>query len=396
MQPFNPRESTFHADPYAVLRSYRERDPIHWSDATNSWLVTRYDDVASVLKDNRFGRGEDFHRVVRDTSQPLMPVEELRRSWFLFRDPPDHTRLRTLVGRAFTPRTVRGLEETIHAVTNDLLDRATLHGEMELMSEFAYPLTVTVIATMLGVPLEDRDLFWQYASDTASVIEMYKTEEDIARANRFTLAMEDYFRHLLKVKRRDPQDDLISGLIALEAEGDHLTEEELIGTCSLLLFAGHETTANLIGNGLLDLLQHPDQLDRLGNQPELMETAVTELLRYSTPVLALFRVALHDVEIRDTTIYAGQTVMCRLISANRDPAQFSAPDRLDITRQPNRPLSFGHGIHYCLGAPLAQLEARIALATILHRMPNLQLLTDHPRWRPSLITRGLEELLLAF
>ena len=300
------------------------------------------------------------------------------------------------MNRAFTPGLVKSLDTTIQSITDDLLDQAQKSNTIEVMSELAYPLTVTVIAVMLGVPLSDRDVFWHYASDLASVVEIQKSEEDIARANRFALAMADYFRNLIAAKRQNPQHDLISQLIALEAEGDHLTEDELLGTCSLLLFAGHETTANVIGSGLLDLLLNPDQFELLQAQPELITSAVTELLRYSSPVLAVFRVAIEDVRIGEVTIRAGQRVMGGLIAANRDPSHFQDPDHLDITRQPNRPLSFGHGIHYCLGAPLAQLEAKIAIATILRRMPKLKLPISQLEWRPSLAIRGLKRLPLTF
>jgi cytochrome P450 len=392
MEPFNPRDPAFHADPYTFLKSYREHDPVHWSDAFDGWLLTRYDDVELMLKDKRFGRGVEFHRIATKAGEPLLPVENLRHNWFLFRDPPDHTRLRALVNRAFTPRMVSNLEILIQQITDELLDQVQTSNTIEAMSELAYPLTVTVIASLLGVPLSDRDLFWQYARDLASVIELQKSEEDIAQANRFALAMSEYFRDLIATKRQEPQYDLISQLISLEAEGDHLTEDELLGTCSLLLFAGHETTANLIGNGLLDLLLNPDQLERLRAQPELMPSAVTELLRYSSSILFATRLALEDVQIGEMTIREGQFVLGGLIAANRDPAHFRDPERLDITRHPNRPLSFGHGIHYCLGAPLAQLEAKITIETLLRRMPNLKLHISQPEWRPSLAIRGLKQL----
>ncbi|NKB69215.1 MAG: cytochrome P450 [Candidatus Latescibacteria bacterium] len=396
MKPFNPKDPAFHADPCTFLRPYREQDPVHWSDVYDKWVLTRYDDVELMLKDKRFGRGAEFHRIATESGQPLMPAEKMRRNWFIFRDPPDHTRLRALLNRAFTPRLVKNLGATTQKITDDLLDRVQQDGQMELMADLAYPLPVTVIAIMLGVPLADRDLFWQYASDLASVVELKRSEEDIARANTFALEMTDYFRDLIAAKRQDPQNDLISQLIALEAEGDHLSEDELLGTCSMLLFAGHETTANLIGNGLLDLLLNPDQLGLLKARPELMPSAVTELLRYSISVAAVSRVALEDVQIDDVTIRAGQNVMGGLVSANRDPAHFRDPDKLDITRQPNRPLSFGHGIHYCLGAPLAQLETQIAIETILKRMPDLKLKSNQPEWRPSLAIRGLKTLPLTF
>jgi cytochrome P450 len=396
MKPFNPREPAFHADPYTFLKSYREHDPVHWSAVFGGWLLTRYDDVEFMLSDKRFGRGAEWHRIATNSGEPLMPAENMRHHWFLFRDPPDHTRLRALVNRAFTPGLVSNLAARIQRITDELLDQVQTANTIEVMSALAYPLTVTVIASLLGVPLSDRDVFWQYASDLASVIEIQRSDEDIAHANRFALAMNDYFRALIAAKRQKPQHDLISQLIALEAEGDHLTEDELLGTCSLLLFAGHETTANLIGNGLLDLLLNPDQLERLQAQPELMSSAITELFRYSSSILAAFRRTLEDVQVGEVTIRAGQFVMGGLIAANRDPTHFRDPDRLDITRQPNRPLSFGHGIHYCLGAPLAQLETKIVIATLLRRMPQLQLKISKPEWRPSLAVRGLKQLPLTF
>ncbi|MEM7127831.1 MAG: cytochrome P450 [Chloroflexota bacterium] len=396
MKAFNPRNPAFHLDPYAYLQPYRDQDPIHWSDTINMWLLTRYDDVKMMFQDKRFGRGPEFHRLVTRPGEPLLPVERMRHNFFLFRDPPDHTRLRGLVSRAFTPRLVENLSERIQAITDHLLDRVQERGEIEIISMLAYPLAVAVIADMLGIPLKDQELLGQYAADAASFVEVKPTEEDITRANQLVATMTDYFLELFAEKRKNPQNDLISQLIALEAEGDHLSEEELLGTCGLLLFAGHETTANMIGNGILTLLQHPTQMKQLNDDPSLLTSTVTELLRYSTSVQALFRIALEDVQMGDHTILAGQKTMGAVIAANRDPRRFADPDQLDIHRQSNQPLSFGHGIHYCLGAPLAMLEMQIAIATMMRRLPNLTLQTEQPDWRPSLTIRGLQRLPLSF
>jgi len=317
----------------------------------------------------------------------------------LDRDPPDHTRLRGLVNKAFTPRVVEGLRPHIQKIVDGLLARVEGAGTMDLIEEFAYPLPVTVICQMLGVPVEDRERFKQWGLDIARGLDaiLLPPDSDVARrsvAARHALA--DYFRALIAERRAAPRGDMLSDLIAAEEAGDKLSEDELLATCILLLVAGHETTVNLIGNGTLALLRHPDQLRRLREDPGLIGSAVEELLRYDGPVQRTARIPSADVRFDGLTIGKGEMVMPFIGAADRDPAQFPDPDRLDITRTDNRHIAFGWGIHFCLGAPLARVEGQIAIGTLVQRLPRLALATDRPEYRQSLTLRGLTTLPVGF
>jgi cytochrome P450 len=317
----------------------------------------------------------------------------------LDRDPPDHTRLRGLVSKAFTPRVVEALRPHIQTIVDGLLDRVRGAGKMDLVEDFAYPLPVIVICEMLGVPLEDRERFKTWGLDIARGLDAIwlPPDSDVARrsvAARHELA--EYFRDLIGRRRTEPRADLLSGLIAAEEAGDKLSEEELLATCILLLVAGHETTVNLIGNGTLALLRNPDQLERLRRQPDLIGAAVEELLRYDGPVQRTARIPSEDVVIGGRTIPKGEMVMPFMGAADRDPAQFPDPDRLDIARADNRHLAFGWGIHFCLGAPLARVEGQIAIGTLVRRLPDLALATERPEFRQSLTLRGLSSLPVSF
>jgi cytochrome P450 len=381
-------------DPYPLYRRLREEDPIHLSPM-GSWVLTRYADAVAVLRDPRFGRAG--YRDLTRTYLGLGPMQRSFDRWMLFLDPPDHTRLRTLVSKAFTPRVIEARRSHIRQLVEGLLDEVRDLRSMDLMARLAYPLPVMVICELLGVPDEDRDRFHDWSFALALALDIAAATPAVVEAgNAAAAGLTDYFRDLIRERRRAPRaGELLSELIAAEEQGDRLSEEELLATCVLLLFAGHETTVNLIGNGTLALLRHPDQCARLRAEPDLIQGAVEELLRYDGPVQRTGRVLSEDAELGGTTLPAGARVVVVLGSANRDPARFPDPDRLDVARADNRHLAFGGGMHYCLGAALARAEAQIALETLLRRFPKLEL-GGAPEWRPSALLRGLQSLPLAW
>jgi hypothetical protein len=387
---FNPLQPEVIEDPYPVYQRLRAEDPVHLSPI-GTWVLSRYDDAAMILHDPRFGR-RGFQQVL----EARFGRHGLGSS-MLFQDPPDHTRLRTLVSKGFTPRVVEGMRPKIQQIVDRLLDEAA-GGRMDLMEQLAYPLPVIVICEMVGVPAEDRDRFrdWSYAIARSLDAIAFPDPELVARANAASDALGAYFRELVAERRSRPRADLLSALIAAEEAGDRLTTEELFATGILLFIAGHETTVNLIGNGTLALLRHPDQLALLRERPELIQSAVEELLRYDAPVQRTGRLVYEDVPIDDKVIPKGSIAVGLIGSANRDPAHFAEPDRLDITRADNRHLAFGWGIHFCLGAPLARLEGQLAIGTLLRRYPRLALATDRLQWRETSTLRGLKMLPVSY
>jgi pimeloyl-[acyl-carrier protein] synthase len=391
---FNPMDPEFLANPYPIYHRLRGEDPVHHS-ALGFWILTRYDDVVFSLRDPRLAK-EAIASYVAARFGNTPPGLGLS---MLDRDPPDHTRLRGLVSKAFTPRVVERLRPHIQQIVNGLLDRVEGTGSMDLIESFAYPLPVTVICQMLGVPVEHRERFKQWGLDIARGLDgllLPPDSEVLRRSVTARHALSDYFRGLIAERRASPREDLLSALIAAEEEGDKLSEEELLATSILLLIAGHETTVNLIGNGTLALLRHPDQLRRLREHPELISSAVEELLRYDGPVQRTARIPSEDVIIGGQTIAKGEMVMPFIGAADRDPAQFADPDRLDIARPDNRHIAFGWGIHFCLGAPLARVEGQLAILTLVQRLPKLALATDTPEYRQSLTLRGLTALPVTF
>ncbi|HEY7539306.1 MAG TPA: cytochrome P450 [Methylomirabilota bacterium] len=395
MKSFNPMDPEFLADPYPTYHRLRAEDPVHHSPL-GFWVLTRYEDVAAVLRDPRF---------VKEPLAALVAARfgaEVPRGVglsMLDRDPPDHTRLRSLVSKAFTPRVVEGLRPRIQKIVDGLIARAEAAGSMDLIEEFAYPIPVNVICEMLGVPVEDHERFKGWSLDIARGLDSIWLPPDSEIPRRSAAArhaISDYFRELIGQRRAAPRGDLLSALIAAEEAGDKLNEEELLATCILILIAGHETTVNLIGNGVLALLRHPAELSRLRATPGLVTTAVEELLRYDGPVQRTARVASDDATIGGHTIHKGEMVMPFIGAADRDPAQFSEPDRLDLSRADNRHIAFGWGIHFCLGAPLARVEGQIAIETLVRRLPRLELVTETIEYRQSLTLRGLKELPVKF
>lgn len=392
MTHFDPLDPAFVADPYPVYHRLRARDPVH-RHALGFYALTRYDDVAALLRDPRFGKSG--YQALFEARLGPAPAGRWLVLSMLFRDPPDHTRLRGLASQAFTPRAVERLRPRIEALVEGLLDRAEDAGRMETIAELAYPLAVTVISEMLGVPPGERETIKQWSLDLARALDAIALPvgpEVVERGRRAAAGMVDRFRALVEARRRRPGPDLLSGLVAAEEAGDRLTEDELLATCVLLYVAGHETTVNLIGNGLHALLRHPGQWRRLREDPRGLPAAVEELLRYDGPVQRVGRIALTDVELAGVRIPEGSLVLGFLGAANRDPAHFPDPDRLDVTRDQPRHLAFGYGAHYCLGAPLARLEAVITLGALLRRFPGLALEGPGPSWRPSSTLRGLAAL----
>ena len=328
-----------------------------------------------------------------DSEKPALPHS------MLFRDPPDHTRLRALVSKAFTPRMIETMRDHIQEIVDRLLDRVQDAGRMDVMEDLAYPLPVTVICEMLGVPVTDHASIRGWSADIArslDAIGLPSDQEIVERGRTSRRALAGYFRRLVPERRARPQQDLLSGLIAAEEQGDKLSQDEVIAMCLLLFIAGHETTVNLIGNGTLALLRHPDQMRKLQADPALIGNAVEELLRYDSPVQRTARIASVDAEVGGQPMPKGTMVITALGAANRDPAQFSDPDVLDVTRKDPRHISFGFGIHFCLGAPLARVEGQLALGTLLRRMPKLALAEANPEWRESSVLRGLKRLDVTF
>jgi cytochrome P450 len=393
---FNPLSPTFIRDPYPSYERLRATDPIHLTEH-GSFLASRHAEVSLVLRDKRFGK--DFvERTVRRYGPKILeePIFRSMSHWMLQQDPPDHTRLRGLVVKAFTARRVEDMRPRIQAIVDQAIDAVAERGYMDLIEDFAFRLPVTIICDMLGIPEDHREAFYKGSRDGGRILEpVPMTPEEIAQANVANAMAKMYFEQLFELRRREPGDDLTTQLVHAEEDGSKLTNEELTANIILLFGAGHETTVNLIGNGLLALHRNPDQLALLKANPALITNAVEEFLRYDSSVQLTGRVTLEDIDdLGGKKIPKGETVLCLLGSANRDPAVYpDRPDQLDITRPNVRPLSFGGGIHHCLGAQLARIEAEIAISTLLRRLPELRLDdADNPEWRPTFVLRGLKQL----
>ncbi len=398
---FDPLDPAFRVDPYPFYARLRQEAPVHQTPL-GSWAISRYADCAAVLKDQRWSsdlRNVDAYRMA--VEQGLIdPDQEIlnRTPPFLVRDPPDHTRLRGLVSKAFTPKVVEGQRPHIQQLVDSLIDLAAERGSLEVIEELAYPLPVTVICELLGVPPEDHETFKEWSRELSRGLDpaAFLDPDKVDRRRQAGNAFADYFRALIEERRTRPGDDLLSALIAAEESGERLTGEELVATCIFLLAAGHETTVNLIGNGTLALLRHPDQLELLRDDPSLARSAVEELLRYDAPVQMAIRTTVQDMEIGGATVRRGQQVALLLGSANRDPDQFPDPDRLDLTRADNHHLAFGFGLHFCLGAPLARVEGEIAFATLVRRLHGLELRTEALEYKENIVLRGLAALPVGF
>ena len=393
---FDPSDPAFIADPYPVYRRLREAQPILWNPETGQWLISRHADINRLLRDRRLGRTYLHQATHAEFGRPEPPAwhdpfHELNDAGMLDREPPDHTRLRRLVLKAFTPRTVESMRERIQTLVDGLIDDFAGAGEVDLIADFIEPLPVTVIAELLGIPEADCHRLRPWSADICLMYELNPPDASAHKAVQASLEFGAYLRDLLADRRARPGEDLISALAGVVDDGDTLTETELIATCVLLLNAGHEASVNGAGNGWWTLFQHPEALARLRAEPELLPSAIEELLRYDTPLSLFERWVLEPVEVEGVTIPRGGEVALLFGSANRDPAAFERADDLDLGRDPNPSLSFGAGIHYCLGAPLAKLELGIAFGTLLRRVPRLELV-EAPRWKPTFVLRGLESL----
>jgi cytochrome P450 len=393
---FDPTDLAFVEDPYPAYERLRAAAPVVYDEETDHWLVSRYADVNALLRDRRLGRTYLHVASHEDMGHPPDPPEldpfwHLIRSGILDMEPPDHTRVRRLVSKAFTPRTVEALRPAIARIVDGLLDRVLGTGEVDLISTVAEPLPVEVIAELLGIPAEDRHHLRPWSADICRMYELHPTTEDRALSVRACVEFSDYLRDLSRSRRAQPTGDLISELAHVVDEGDALTEDELIGTCVLLLNAGHEATVNVTGNGWWALFRNPDQLERLRRDRSLLSTAIEELMRYDTPLQLFERWALTDVDVQGTTVPKGAEFGLVFGSANHDPDVFREPERLDVARDPNPHLSFGAGIHFCLGAPLARVELETSFGTLLDRAPGIELVAE-PAWKPGYIIRGLREL----
>ncbi len=393
---FTPHDPGFVADPYPAYAELRAAGRIHYDQRSDHWLVPHHADVGALLRDRRFGRTYlhvASHQEMGRPPEPdyLGPFWYLIRNGMLDREPPDHTRLRRLVAKAFTPRMVERQRQGIQAVVDRLVGRIAAAGGGDLVADLAEPLSVTVVADLLGVPEADRPLLRPWSAQICGMYEVDPSEEAGRVASRAATEFSDYLRVLSRERRARPADDLVSALTMVVDGGDQLTEDELIGTCVLLLNAGHEATVNATGIGWWQLFRHPDQLARLRREPGLLPRAVDELLRFDTPLQMFERWVLEDAEICGVPVPKGAELGLLFGSANRDPAVFDHPDRLDVAREPNPHLTFGAGTHYCIGAPLGRLELELSFATLLRRLPALALAED-PRWKPTYVLRGLQAL----
>lgn len=384
----------YRANPRPLYTRLRQESPLvrveDKGQGFSFWLVTRYQDVVELMRDPRLAKSGA--RLSEQARQRFFPLQhEALARHMLNADPPDHTRLRSLVSQAFTPRRVEALRPRIYALASELLSAALAQGRVDFMEAFAFPLPITVIAELLGVPAEDQGQFRAWTTALFTSPESGSREPMVAAGMSFL----QYFMGLLARRRSEPGEDLISALLAVEEQGDRLSEEELLAMLFLLLAAGYETTVTLLGGGLLALLQHPEQLQRLREEPGLVPSAVEELLRYTSPVeVSTARFTLEETELFGQRVAAEELVAAGLMSANHDPQLFPEPERLEVGRTPNKHVAFGFGAHHCLGAALVRLEATVALELLLERVPRLRLATEPEKltWRHSLLTRGLEQL----
>jgi cytochrome P450 len=395
---FDPWSPAFVAHPYEVYARLRTEAPVAWFEPTKQWLVSRHVDVSALLRDRRLGRSylhlgghEDFGHPADPPE--LAPFWHLIRNGMLDREPPDHTRLRRLVSKAFTPRRVTELAPTVQRIADAVVDDLLAAGGGDLIATVAEPLPVTVIAELLGVPESDRHQLRPWSADICGMYELNPSAQAQRTAVTACEEFSEYLRGLARFRRTHPADDLITAMVQVQDEGDRLTEDELIGTCVLLLNAGHEATVNVTGNGWWSLFRNPGQLAALRTDPGLLPTAVEELMRYDTPLQMFERWVLEDMTWGGVDLAKGTEIALLFGSANHDPEVFEDPGRLDLARVDNPHISFGAGIHFCLGAPLARLELELSFGTLLRRVPRLELATE-PEWKAGYIIRGLKELLV--
>ena len=400
---YDPGDRRTNADPFPIFQRLQDEDPVHWSDGLGGWVLTRYDDVKAALLDAALSADRltpFFDHVEGQAGVGSGALDRYLNTRMVFHDLPEHTRLHGLCNRFFATPALNAMRSNIKSIANQLLDQmagmARAGQSIDLIAEFAYPLPAMVIMDLLGVPRTELERVKSWSDDIALFIgSAQATKDKYARASDGTRAMAEYFHFLIEERTKAPRHDLISALVVARDEGQALSADEVVGTSILLLFAGHETTTNLIGNGVLACLRFPDQWRRLGADPGLMANAVEEFLRYDGPVGSVVRIAAADLEIRGTKIGKGERVFAALNAANRDRRRFDHPQRFDIGRTPNPHLVFGHGIHFCLGAPLARMEGRTAIGALRRRFPNMSLAAGDLEWHDSLVLRGVKSLPVA-
>lgn len=382
----------FIADPYPYYDILRNSSPILYDAEWKLWFVSTYEDIYALLRERRLGRDMDG----APKPDPHTPFGKLHHNSLMEKEPPDHTRLRSLVNKAFTPARVEALRPHITVIAYRLLDAVWARGEMDLLTDFAEPLPVMVIAELLGVPKDGQAFLRPWSHAIVAMYELAPSAEDERRANQAVTEFSNYLQGLVAERRLAPRDDLMSALIEAEEEGKRLSEDELIATCILMLNAGHEATVNAIANGMLAFFRHPEQYRLLKSSPDLIKTAVEEVLRYDTPLQLFRRWVREDVDYKGIRFEKGAQLALLYAAGNRDPARFPDPHRFDITRQDNSHLGFGAGIHYCVGAPLARLELQVAFQVLIERLPNLHLASDTVEYRPNFVIRGLKSLPVVF
>jgi pimeloyl-[acyl-carrier protein] synthase len=394
---FNPLLPAFIEDPHPFLRRLREEDPVHWSPVFQVWVLTRYVDALAALHDRRLSasasgwenRAKFFYRAGSEATPPPM---EVYRHWMLQMDPPDHTRLRSLLNKAFTSRVAESLRPRIQTLVDELLEHAGSGQEWDVVAGIAGPLPIRVICDLLGVPADGCERVMRWSHELLPSFGPIMSAQQLQQISATMAEFSRYIKELIALRKAQPEQHLLDGLIAARESGNRLSDEELVSTCILLVFAGHLTTVQLIANGLLTLLRHPQQVERLRGDPGLYASAVEEILRFDSPLQVVNRTASEDLEIGGKRILKGQMVLISLVAANRDPEQFPEPEMFDVGRTPNRHISFGYDCHYCAGAPLARLEAQIALETLLRRYPDVQLCSGALQRDRNLLLRGLRSL----
>ncbi len=399
---FNLFDSKFNANPYPTYHRLREEDPVHRYLIGGDWIVTRYADVKAVLKSGCV-RTDDRPKSIQERKKYLLHKEKnldilaYTTSRFLFyMNPPDHTRLRGLVGKGFSSIVVERMRPHIQEIVDELLDKVRQKGSMDIVAELASPLSVSVISKLLGIPKEAQQQLHQWTNVLSRILDPLVSLKEYEAMNQATEEIQEYLRTLIAEREKEPQEDFISNLIAAKDQSDRLSQKELLAICTLLFGAGEETTGNTIGNGMLALLQHPNQMEQLKREPTMIQSAVEEVIRYDSAIQMLTRIATDNLEIGNQTIKAGEKIVLCLGAANRDPAQFPNPDELNINREQNHHLAFADGIHYCLGAALARVETQIAINTLIQTFPDLKLASNKLEWKKSIVIRGLKSLSVSF
>ncbi|WP_292794707.1 cytochrome P450 [Nostoc sp. NMS7] len=399
---FNLFDPKFNANPYPTYHRLRSEDPVHRYFVGGDWIVTRYADVKAVLKsgcvrtDDRPKSIQERNKYLQDKGKNLNTLAYTTSRFLFYMNPPDHTRLRALVSKSFSPVVVERMRPRIQEIVHELLDKVRHQGSMDIVADLASPLSVSVISRLLGIPKEAQQQLHQWTNVLSRILDPLVSLEEYAAMNKATKEIQEYLSTLIAEREKDPQEDLISNLITAKEQNDRLSQNEILAICTLLFGAGEETTGNTIGNGMLALLQHPNQMEKLKREPTLIPSAVEEVIRYDSAIQMLTRIATDNLEIGNQTIKAGEKIVLCLGAANRDPAQFSEPDELNINREQNQHVAFADSIHYCLGAALARVETQIAINTLVQKFPDLKLKSNKLEWKKSIVIRGLNALPISF